>query len=193
MAAFNVFSPCDGTVALYKTQCPQTGDTRFLSVSVAGENLYDKGLITGLSVALAGNYQFLHTVNNFIYLYAFGDRISTLNITGLGFVKPCQSAQFTQVQNIYQFYKTNRVAQKTQPLNIVINSTSAGDPASALKFIGYLTGMNIDLKNSDPTGTIGFWNMKFDVVMDTSGGSPPPPAGPTSPGPSFGAGGRRIV
>ena len=136
------------------------------------ENLYRHGLITGITFALAGNYQFLHTVNNFIYLYAFGDRISTINITGVGFVRTCTNASNAQILKIYQLYKANRVSRKTDPLDIIITNPSAprrpfGDAASqSFKFIGYLTGLNIDLKNADPMGTVGFWNMRFDAVLD---------------------------
>lgn len=157
-----VFSPCAGVVAFTDRSCPE--GQKFLSIEVDGTDMYSNGLLTGVSVGLSGNYQFLHTVSNFIYLYAFGDRISVLNLTGMGFIKTCGGAQKTQLQKIYNFYKRNRVAKKTSPMNIVITGTGGG--SGNFKFIGYLTGMNIDLKQSDPLGTVGFWNMKFEAVID---------------------------
>lgn len=165
--ATNVFSPCAGVVAYTPTNCD--GDSRFLSVSVANRNLLDNALVTGVSVALSGNYQFLHTVNNFIYFYAFGDRISTLNISGMGFIKPCAGAnnnnKKTQLQSIYDFYLTNRAAKSiTRPLDIVLAGTGGG--TANFKFVGYLTGMTIDIKTVDSMGTVGFWNMRFEVALD---------------------------
>lgn len=157
-----VFSPCAGVVAFTKRECLE--GRRFLSIKVDGAELYNYGLLTGVSIGMAGNYQFLHTVSNFIYLYAFGDRISVLNLTGMGFVKTCDGASKTQIQRIYDFYKARRVAKKTEPMDIVITSTGGG--GANFKFRGYLTGMNIDLKQSDPLGTVGFWNMKFEAVIN---------------------------
>lgn len=157
-----VFSPCTGVVAITQRGCPE--GQQFLSIQVDGTNMYDNGLITGVSIALSGNYQFLHTVSNFIYLYAFGDRISVLNLTGMGFIRACTGTEKTQLQKIYDFYTSNRVSKKTPPMNIVISGS--GEGVANFKFIGYLTGMNIDLKNSDPFGTVGFWNMKFEAVID---------------------------
>lgn len=158
--ATSVFTPCAGVVAYKRKDCD--GSPQFLDISVGGTKLYEKGLITGVSAALTGNYQFLHTVNNFIYLYAFGDRISTINISGLGFIKTCPGSDNAQIQKIYDFYKTNRVARRMSPLNIVIS----GDGGSSFKFIGYLTGMNIDAKNAEALGTVGYWTMRFEAVID---------------------------
>ena len=44
-----------------------------------------KSLITDVGIQEQGNYQFLHTLGNHIYLYIFGDRIGQLGITGLSF------------------------------------------------------------------------------------------------------------
>lgn len=156
-----VFPQCENTVVLRQSTCATT--PQFLTITLDGVNMYDNGLLTGVSVAMAGNYQFLHTVSNFVYLYAFGDRVSVLNLTGIGFVKTCDNASKTQIQKVYDFYKTRRIAKKTEPMDIVITST--GNEAN-FKFRGYLTGMNIDLKQSDPLGTVGFWNMKFEAVID---------------------------
>lgn len=157
-----VFSPCANVIAKAPPRaCPD--GPKFLSITVDGQDMYTNGLLTGVSISATGNYQFLHTVSNFIYLYAFGDRISILSLTGMGFVKNCEGAENTQLQKIYDFYKSKRIAKKTQPLDIVISGVGA---ELSFKFTGYLTGMNIDLKNSDPLGTVGFWNMKFEAVID---------------------------
>lgn len=157
----NVFSPCAG-VAVYTQKNCGDGGPQFLSITVGGDNLYDHGIITGISCALTGNYQFLHTVNNFIYLYAFGDRISVLNITGIGFTQKCSGASDkVAINKIYDFYKNQRVAKRKNALGIVVTGTE-----DVFKFKGYLTGMTIDVKNSEGLGTVGFWNMRFEAVID---------------------------
>jgi len=162
--ATTVFSPCAGVVAYTPKTCPDSA--KFLTVDVDNINLLNNGLVTGVSIALSGNYQFLHTVNNFIYLYAFGDRISALNITGMGFIKTCTGvgAEKTQLQKVYDFYLSRRVAKRTNPLNIVLTGITGGN--ANFKFVGYLTGMNIDIKTVESTGTVGFWNMRFEVAID---------------------------
>jgi hypothetical protein len=162
--ATTVFSPCTGVVAYTPKTCGN--DSKFLSVTVDNKDLITDAFVTGVSIALSGNYQFLHTVNNFIYLYAFGDRISSINITGMGFIRVCNGAtnEKTKLQKMYDFYKTNRVAKKTKPLDIVLAGTNSA--TASFKFIGYLTGMNIDVKTVETSGTVGFWNMRFEAVID---------------------------
>lgn len=132
---------------------------RTLGVRVDGTLLFDIGFVASVSYGLSGNYQFLHTVNNFIYLYAFGDRISTINISGLAAIKSCGPQPNKKIQEIYDFYLTNRVGKKKNAMRIVVS----GD--ASLRFFGYLTGMTLDIKSSEPYGSIGFWNMRFEAVI----------------------------
>ena len=133
-----------------------------MSLKVDGTDLHTISLVTGVSYGLSGNYQFLHTVNNFIYLYAFGDRISTINITGLAALKTCAENPKT-IAKIYDFYKANRVAKKKNAMRIVVNGRGGGE--MNLRFFGYLTGMTLDIKNTESLGNIAFWNMRFEAVI----------------------------
>jgi hypothetical protein len=133
-----------------------------MDVQVDGTILFNIGFVASVSYGLSGNYQFLHTVNNFIYLYAFGDRISTINISGLAAIKTCGEQPNKKIQSIYDFYLANRVGKKKEALKIVVGG-DAGEVS--LRFFGYLTGMTLDIKNSEPYGSIGFWNMRFEAVI----------------------------
>lgn len=109
--------------------------------------------VTGFAIEQSGNYQFLNTVNNFIYVYSFGDRISEMTVSGLGFVKTC-NAEETKINNIFTFYNTNKISRGLQL------SVTLGDANEA--FYAFLTGMRCELQ--DPMTMIGQWSLRFHVV-----------------------------
>jgi hypothetical protein len=170
-----VFTPCTGTVEI-KRDADCGGS--FFDITLDGEKLNGSGavsgIVTGLSLTLNGHYQFVHTVNNFVYFYAFGDRIGTLSITGLGFVVPCGGASLLggrgQILTLYEKYVAKRAARRGgEPMQLTL---SGGGTAKT--FLGFLTGLTLDIKSSEAIGTVGYWNMKFDVLLDdgaSSGGT----------------------
>lgn len=81
--AESIFTQCDGVVARLPVTC--NNDTLLFKISFDGEQIYLP--VTGFALEMGGNYQFLHTVSDFIYFYSFGDRISELNITGMAFIR----------------------------------------------------------------------------------------------------------
>lgn len=156
-----VFSPCNAGTVLFKREDCEDGP-RFLNVQVDGQDLYTFGLISNVAATLKGNYQFLHTVNSLIYLYAFGDRISTIAVSGMGlFSTGCKDTK-TQLQSVSEFYKKNRVARRLDPLSIVLS----GSGKTSFKFIGYLTGFNTEMRNNEDMGTVTYWTMTFEAVID---------------------------
>lgn len=56
-----------------------------------GRVSYDihRSIITRIGVSHAGNYQFLHTLGNSVYIYTFGDRMGQVTVHGLSFAKQC--------------------------------------------------------------------------------------------------------
>lgn len=79
-------------------------------------------IITRCTVSQAGNFQFLHTLGQFIYVYVFGDRMGSLGLSGLAFHQNCdgggQGAQ--GINQVLEFYKTNRIAKRQTPLRITL-------------------------------------------------------------------------
>lgn len=145
---------------------PSSCAPRFLSVTADGVELLDQAIVTNVSIGLSGNYQFLHTIDNFLYLYAFGDRISVITVSGLSAVMPCGNAKKIDIQETYNYYLSRRVAKKTEPLAIVIQGKNGAN--AQFKFKGYLTSATIDIKNTDPSGTVAPWVLKFEAIIDAA-------------------------
>jgi hypothetical protein len=171
------FAPCHGAVEIRRSAfCPE-GSSPALLVQLDDEELNGDsaliGIVQGVAVALSGNYQFMHTVNNFIYFYAFGDRIGALTITGIGFVRTCGSTK-GQLLDVYEKYMSKRASRRRGSPSTITLTAAASAAGAAKTFIGFLTAFNMDIKTSDVGGTVGYWTMKFDVLPSdgaTTGGT----------------------
>ncbi|MFM7856257.1 MAG: hypothetical protein ACKO96_31130, partial [Flammeovirgaceae bacterium] len=78
-------------------------------------------------------------MNDFIYVYSFGDRIGELVVSGIGFAKTCGSASGAKLCSVLDFYKDNRIAA-TGNLSV-----SLGDCTPP--FFAFLTGMRMEMQD----------------------------------------------
>lgn len=151
-----IFSPCAGAVAKVNGCGTGAAETVFaVRFSGGGGALSFTAPVTGFALEQNGNYQFLHTVNDFIYVYSFGDRISELVISGMGFVKTCASADAAKLEHVFNFYKINKLSQNGKL------SVTLGDIPDAT-FYAFLTGSRLELQ--DPQTMVGQWSLRFNVV-----------------------------
>lgn len=150
-----VFTPCAGAVGIVREGC---SDTDHLSITIPGF----EGIITSMSLELSGNYQFLHTLNDFIYVYAFGDRIGVFNVSGVGFTKPCDGGKGS-LMKVYEYYKEKRIADPSQAvaMKIVIKDSEATGT-----FFGFLTGARIDATSDSAVGPLGYWSLRFELLPE---------------------------
>jgi hypothetical protein len=154
-----VFTPCAGVVEISRKEW--CGTDTFFTLKVDEEEI--RGISTGVEIEMSGNYQFLHTVNNFIYFYAFGDRIGAINVTGIGFVKSCGESKGELLQ-LYDYYMDNRAAASgNKSSKLTISSAKGGTKT----FRGFLTGMRMDIKATESMGTVGYWTFRFEVIPTT--------------------------
>lgn len=150
-----LLTPCYGAVAVAR-DCP---DKKILTIEVDGGPL--NALVTGMTLELSGNYQFLHTLNELVYFYAFGDRVGSLTLTGLGFTAACPGTSKGAILSMYNYYQSNRAAKSgNEALKIVIE-----DENNSVTLWGFLTGMRIDVSDTQ-MGTIGYWTLRFEVLPD---------------------------
>lgn len=148
-----VFSPCNGAVEIARPDCPST---EVLTIEV-GESQLD-AIVTGMTLEMSGNYQFLHTLDEFVYFYAFGDRVGTLNLTGLGFTASCAGGK-GEILSLYDYYMEKRAAKSGgNALSVVLTANG-----KSVKLWGFLTGMRIDVSDSQ-MGIVGYWSLRFDVL-----------------------------
>jgi hypothetical protein len=121
--------------------------------------------ITGYSLDMGTNHQFLHSLDNFIYLYAFGDRIGELTLSGLAFTGSCvQNNGGGDISNamsqcaILSYYNDSRVSNSNGTKASLI---SIGNCSKILR--GFLTGMRLDVP--DPSAPVVQWALRYHVIL----------------------------
>lgn len=109
---------------------------------------------TGFAIEFQGNYQFLHTVNDFIFVHAFGDRIGEIVVTGMGFfdIAGCNENSMCQ---ILSYYKGKRIAVHGNAIGIKIGQCE--------EFKGFLTGMRLEA--SKPEIAVAQWVLRFNALV----------------------------
>lgn len=148
-----VFTPCSGAVEIARPNCPTT---QVLTIDIDGPVT---AIVTGMTLEMSGNYQFLHTLNDLVYFYSFGDRVGTLTLTGLGFIQTCANSTKGSVMKMYDYYMEKRASKSD---GVALNIVLTGDSKS-IKLWGFLTGMRLDISDSQ-MGTVGYWSMRFEVL-----------------------------
>lgn len=109
-----------------------------------------KMIITQAAIVQQGNYQFLHTLDETIFVYAFGDRIGDLQVSGIAFMKDCNS-DTSGIDAAINNYNKNKISARNSP---VIVAYGANNP-----FRAFLTDMNVEL--ADPERMLGQWTYRF--------------------------------
>lgn len=165
-----VFSPCAGAVIVSRAGCSPSD---FLKITVSDSGGGPLGILTqefivqGVTLEMSGNYQFLHTVNDFVYFYSFGDKIGSLSVTGVGFLSTCPtgngpSKTGANISKVYEYYNARKtIARGGRALVIVL----APPTGPQIKLHGFLTGVKLDIAEQD-FGPVGYWVLRFDVLPD---------------------------
>lgn len=152
MAAF--FAHKRGSVVRVTGQWQQAGGLLPFRIVMAGMDITapnTRAIITQGAIVEQGNYQFLHTLNETIYAYVFGDRIGELRISGICFAHPC-NASLSGMKQIIDNYRAKRIAQSGGPVQV-----SFGE----VDYKGFLVGMNLDI--ADPERNLGQWTFSFNT------------------------------
>lgn len=155
-------SGCEGGVLRVDPGKNCGGDT---IATIKVENFNLDLPITGYALDLGTNHQFLHSLDNFIYLYAFGDRIGELTLTGIAFTGSCISdtagnplIDQTSQCNLLSYYADNRVSSSKGPTAVKISLSQCENI-----LIGFLTGMRLDVPN--PALPIVQWVLRYNVIF----------------------------
>jgi hypothetical protein len=153
----SIFTPCEGGVLKVKNECASGGAVAVIAV----DNFATTAPITGFSLDISTNHQFIHTLDEFIYVYAFGDRVGELTLTGVAFFNQsaeCDKDKVAAPNDVYKYYLEKRLSQSLTPTQISIN----GD---RVKLIGFLTGLRMEVP--DPRLPIMQWSLRFNVIIDS--------------------------
>lgn len=186
MANSSVFLPCHGGVARV-AECSSPSGVSVLAI----EGIQSPIAITEFALDLHTNHQFLHALDEKIYLFPFGDRIGELTVTGVSFSSGyCQESGDvdgkTSVGKPLSWYLKERVSGQNglKPKKITI--------AGQQPLLGFVTGFRMMQQRADLP--VVQWVMRFSVVLDTTGGAGTPAAGGGGAGntaastPGFGGG-----
>lgn len=160
--ATSVFTKCDGAVYAVKMTCDDESGSIFKILYNEGTGAGGKMLsvpVTSFALEQQGNYQFLHTVNDFTYFYIFGDRIGELSLSGIGFISPaCGPAGGKgSICELHAWYKANRAAAKNKAMGITL-----GKDGACGSFWAFLTGMRMEMPRADML--VAQWSLRFNVI-----------------------------
>jgi len=116
-----------------------------------------KTIITKIGLSLAGNYQFLHTLGNDVFVYVFGDRMGQVSLHCLSFAAKCNGDDSVHgFQHLYDWYRSNRIANSKELVTVTINN---------VVFSGFLIGSSPEM--SDPETRITQTQLVLSLLPTT--------------------------
>ena len=99
------------------------GTVRFFDMDPPIMAATHSSIITRVQLSHQGNYQFLHTIGNDVYVYVFGDRMGSITVSGLS-MQGCGVANHG-IEYVMAWYRQNRIANRQIPVIISIGQASA--------------------------------------------------------------------
>jgi len=115
-------------------------------------------IITRIGVAAAGNFQFLHTIGNDVYIYVFGDRMGQVDLHGICFAQDCtQDSGEHGFEKLFSWYEKNRISVRKEPVVVTIGVNKS--------FEGFVTALTGDAQDAQ-TRTINF-NLTISLLPPT--------------------------
>ena len=120
-------------------------------------------IITSTVVNESANFQFLTTLRNFTFLYAFGDKMSELDVGGMAFINAeCDGR--SGVHAIYDFFARNKVSNSLRPITFTQVAFSNGASRSKT-FKAFLGSASIAI--TDPASMAAQFSMKLYYMPNT--------------------------
>jgi hypothetical protein len=112
-----------------------------------------RSIVTRVSIAQRGNHQFLHTLGNELYVYAFGDRVGQMTLAGLCGV-PCGAADAPHgLEQLNAWYRENRVSRRQGPVRVTLGANTAFD--------AFVDGVSLEVV--DPGLRLGAFTLSLAV------------------------------
>ena len=168
-----LFSACPGRVTVVSTPVDNCSVNM---VSIAGDNntpalTYERDaiILTRINVTQNANMQFLHTLGNRVYVYAFGDRMGQIQLTGLAFAATSDHGNAAppdsicaktglgnhSAKNVLTWYKANKASTRATPVIITIFDVA---------FQGFVIALNADV--IDPATRLVQWTITLATLPD---------------------------
>lgn len=149
----DIFSNVPGVVAVVGTR----GADNPLRVSI--EDFPETGMqggaaVTEVAFGRNGNYQFLHTMQDVVHAYSFGERIGEFRAAGLALARACDGVE--GLTTVLEYYEQNRLELRSRPISVVIGTSGAG------RFRGFLTGVHVDVAR--PESAVAQFGLQFHTL-----------------------------
>jgi hypothetical protein len=128
-----------------------------LTVSIDGfRPTTTRAIITKFAVTQRGAAQFLQTLEDFIYVYVFGDTFGAATIDGIFFSGSCDGGMYTGSDDIFDFYNVKKIASTGKPVTLQIGLNGVG------RFNAFL--MACSVQANDPSTQRGSFSLTFNVI-----------------------------
>ena len=126
-----------------------------------------KAIVTHVGVQSSGNYQFLHSLKEYIYVYVFGERIGDIAISGLIFSEACETENGiadamapanagSGFEQLASYYLTHRIAHRGAPLTFIVGLTGQAT------YQGFLVSQKLEI--IDPQSQLGQFTMYLKTL-----------------------------
>lgn len=97
------------------------------------------------------NMQFMESMDNAVYAYAFGDNMGVISLRGVAFAASCETSN-SGLKTLSDYYKNHRAVNRKEPVTISIGSTT---------YSGFLT--ELDIGSRDPS----YMLLDFTMIIRT--------------------------
>ncbi len=94
-----------------------------------------KAIITTAGLSAQSNVQFIHTLRDLIYVYVFGERAATLNVSGMIFGGDCNGSGNSGLESVFSYYNSYRISNSGRQVAVQFGTSSVG------RFNAFLVGM----------------------------------------------------
>lgn len=158
----SIFTPCEGGVfAVSSNTCGNSPTDSFLVIEDPDFGAM-KVPVTGFELDISTSHQFLHTLDKFIYVYAFGDRVGTCTFSGIGFTDCPTTSGGSTPAGVYEYYLNNRLSAGTIAGGGKLTATNIAMPGGRV-LLGFLTGLKTSMPN--PAYPIVQWALQYHVII----------------------------
>jgi hypothetical protein len=98
-------------------------------------------IITRVGVSAQASAQFLHSMGGQVFIYVFGDRVSSVRVSGLAFQAGCGGGGSQHgVESVMRWYNQHRVTARQREMEVMVGTSPIR---------GFLLGIDLDIVSPD--------------------------------------------
>src|SRR5262249_3869460 len=111
-------------------------------------------VVTGIAVQFRGGHQVTHALDDFAWLYTFGERVGPMTVSGVCFAGSCDGEDRHGIEGVLAYYGRKRLTRDGTPLTFAIGLRTAIEAF----LVGVGTSMN------DPAAGLGQFSLQLVAV-----------------------------